>query len=150
MFLAVVPVSDAAAASRRWHLNNISRNIFAGFWLPLKTVRLKLKQTDLCLKNCSRSTAGWKNIWPRRIRTIDLPIPYHNHCQLVYHALIVPLLQPILYSQQALLQSENNRDHSKMKNESVEKSLEKWMNILEERRKMVKQKMCLKRPKRLQ
>ena len=31
MFLAVVPVSDAAAASRRWHLNNISRNIFAGF-----------------------------------------------------------------------------------------------------------------------
>ena len=40
--------------------------------------------------------------------------------------------------------SENNTDHPKMKNERVEKSLEKSKNVLEEKRKMVKQKICIK------
>ena len=43
----------------------------------------------------------------------------------------------------ALLQS--NRDHSKMKNESVKKSLEKSKNVLEEKRKTVKRKICIKK-----
>ena len=47
--------------------------------------------------------------------------------------------------QQALLRSESNRDHSKMKNENVKKLLEKSKNILEEKRKMVKQKNCIKK-----
>ena len=42
----------------------------------------------------------------------------------------------------ALLQS--NRDHSKMKNESVKKSLEKSKNVLE-KRKTVKRKICIKK-----
>ena len=40
--------------------------------------------------------------------------------------------------------SESNRDHSKMKNESV-KSLEKSKNVLEAKRKMVKPKICTKK-----
>ena len=41
--------------------------------------------------------------------------------------------------------SEDKRDHhSKMKNESVKKSLEKSRNVIEEKRKMVKRKICIK------
>ena len=36
-------------------------------------------------------------------------------------------------------------DHSKMKNESVKKSHEKSKNVLEEKRRMVKQKVCIKK-----
>ena len=39
---------------------------------------------------------------------------------------------------------------SKMKSESVKKSLEKSKNVLEEKRQMVKQKICIKTPTRLQ
>ena len=56
------------------------------------------------------------------------------------------MVQPILL-QQALLQSAGNRDPSKMKSESVKKSLEKSKNVLEEKRKMVKQKICIKKTK---
>ena len=43
----------------------------------------------------------------------------------------------------ALLRS--NRDHSKMKNESVKKSLEKSKNVLEEKRKIVKRQIYIKK-----
>ena len=43
----------------------------------------------------------------------------------------------------ALLRS--NRDHSKMKNESEKKSLEKSKNVLEQERKSVKRKICIKK-----
>ena len=62
---------------------------------------------------------------PTVIRTIDLPLNHHMHLQLGYLSLIVAMLQPSLYQQQALLRSESNRGHSKMKNESVKKSLVK-------------------------
>ena len=42
-------------------------------------------------------------------------------------------------------QSENNRDNSKMKNESVKKSLENSNNVLKETRKIVRQKKCIKK-----
>ena len=60
-----------------------------------------------------------------------------------YDSLTSAILQRILYKQQALLRS--NTDHSKMKNESVKKSLEKSKNVLEEKRKMVKRKICIKK-----
>ena len=44
------------------------------------------------------------------------------------------MLQPILYYQPALLRSESNRDQSKMKNQSVKKSLEKSKNVQEKRK----------------
>ena len=72
---------------------------------------------------------------PTVIRTIDLPLNHHMHLQLCYLSLIVAMLQPSLYQQQALLRSESNRGHSKMKNESVKKSLVKSKNVLEEKRK---------------
>ena len=53
------------------------------------------------------------------------------------------MLQLILHYQQALLRS--TRDHSKMMNESVKKSLEKSKNVLEEKRKIVKRKICIKK-----
>ena len=53
------------------------------------------------------------------------------------------MLKSFLYWKQALLRS--NRDHSKMKNESVKKLLEKSKNVLDEKRKIVKQKTCIKR-----
>ena len=43
----------------------------------------------------------------------------------------------------ALLRS--NRDHSKMKNESVKESLEKSQNVPEEKFKIVKIKICIKK-----
>ena len=42
------------------------------------------------------------------------------------------------------LRSESNGDYSKMKNEGVKKSFEKSKNVLEEKRKIVKQKNCIK------
>ena len=60
-----------------------------------------------------------------------------------YDSLTSAILQRILYKQQALLRS--NTDHSKMKNESVKKSLEKSKNVLEEKRKMFKRKICIKK-----
>ena len=52
-------------------------------------------------------------------------------CPLGYQPLVA-MLQPIFfYWQQAVLRGESNRDHSKMKNESVKKSLEKSKNVLE-------------------
>ena len=53
----------------------------------------------------------------------------------------------ILYKQQALFLSESKRDHSKIKDESVKKSLEKSKNVLEEKRKMFKRKICIKKIK---
>ena len=41
--------------------------------------------------------------------------------------------------------SDNNRDHSKMKHESLKTSLEKSKNVLEEKRKVVKRKICIKK-----
>ena len=40
--------------------------------------------------------------------------------------------------------SESYRDHSKMKNKSVKKSFEKSQNVLEEKRTIVEQKICIK------
>ena len=82
---------------------------------------------------------GAKNFSPAGIRTTALPIhsPTTNHCatdHIPYSATEFIL---------ALLQS--NRDHSKMKNESVKKSLEKSKNVLEEKRKTVKRKICIKK-----
>ena len=78
---------------------------------------------------------GAKTVAHTGIRTMDLPIPHQQHCPLGYPVLIVAILQPIFYQQQALLRSESNRDPSKRKHESVKKSLEKPKNILEEKRK---------------
>ena len=47
--------------------------------------------------------------------------------------------------QQALLRSESNSDISKMKNQSMKKSLEKSNNVLEEKRKTVKRNYCMKK-----
>ena len=63
------------------------------------------------------------------------PNPHQNHCPLAYQSLLDARLQSILFQQQALLQSESNRDNSKLKNESVKKSLEKSKNAPEENRK---------------
>ena len=56
------------------------------------------------------------------IRTMDLPLPNKKHCPLGYQSLLVAMLQSFLFQQQALLLSENKKDHSKMKNESVKKT----------------------------
>ena len=64
------------------------------------------------------------------LRTADPP---PEALPLGYQAPIFAMLQPISYQQQALLESENNRDQSKMKNESVKKSLEKSKIVLEEK-----------------
>ena len=85
-----------------------------------------------------------KTVDPDGIPTTDLPIHNQMHWPLGYHAIVFDMLQPTSYEQQALLRSENNRDHSKMKNESVKKSLEKSKNVLEEKRKMVQQKIFVK------
>ena len=45
----------------------------------------------------------------------------------------------------AFIRSESNRDHSKIKNETVKKSPEKSKNVLEEKRKMVKRNICIKK-----
>ena len=45
-----------------------------------------------------------------------------SRCNLI-QALLVAMLQSILFQQQALLRSESNRDNSKMKNKSVKKSI---------------------------
>ena len=58
---------------------------------------------------------------------------------------IFTMLQPTFYWQQAFLRSESNRGHSKMKNESAKRSLEKPKNVLEEKRKVVKRKICIKK-----
>ena len=68
------------------------------------------------------------------ISTTDHPLHIQLHSPLGYQSLVCTILA------KALLRSENNRDHSKMKNESVKKSLEKSKNVPEEKRKMVKQK----------
>ena len=59
-----------------------------------------------------------------------------NHCAANH----LPLL--CCNPSEALLRS--NRDHSKMKNESVKKSLEKSKNV-QEKRKIVKHKICIKK-----
>ena len=66
------------------------------------------------------------------ISTMDLPLPHHKHCPLGYQALPVAMLESVLLQQRALLRSESNRDHSKMKNEGVKNS-------------MLKQKICIKK-----
>ena len=86
---------------------------------------------------------GAKNIDPTGIRTTDLPIHGHPHYPLRYDSLNFPMKRPISYLQQALLRS--TRDNSKMMNESVKKSLEKAKNVLEEKHKIVKQKICIKK-----
>ena len=93
------------------------------------------------IQGLPRSNYGCKKFFPRRDS---------NHCppdpqpQLLTTALQITYLT---YSAAefilALLQS--NRDHSKMKNESVKKSLEKSKNVLEEKRKTVQQKICIKK-----
>ena len=62
---------------------------------------------------------------------MDLQLPHQKHYPLGYQALLVSMLQSILFQQQALLRSESNRENSKMKNESVKKSLEKSKNVQE-------------------
>ena len=59
------------------------------------------------------------------------------------HSAIMPFL--LLCWIQIYFRSESNRDHSKMKNESVKKSVEKSKNVLEEKRKIVKRKFCIKK-----
>ena len=49
-----------------------------------------------------------------------------------------------LYISNKLYFGVSNRDHSKMTNESVKRSLEKSKNVLEEKSKMVKPKICIK------
>ena len=39
----------------------------------------------------------------------------------------------------------SKRDHSKMKNKSVKRSLEKSKNVLEEKRKIIKRQVCIKK-----
>ena len=65
------------------------------------------------------------------IWTTDLQLPDQKHCALGYQALLFAMLQSILFQQQASLRSESNRDHSKMKNESVKKSLEKSRDFVQ-------------------
>ena len=47
-----------------------------------------------------------------------------------------------LYISNTLYFGVSNRDHSKMKNKSVKKSLEMTKNVLEKKRKKVKRKIC--------
>ena len=92
---------------------------------------------------------GAKNVEHAGMRTIDIPVLHQKYYPLGYQALLFDMLQSILYSQQVLLQSENNSDHLKMKNESVIKSLEKLKKVLEEKRKNGQAKSSQK-PTRLQ
>ena len=78
------------------------------------------------------------------IRTMDFPIAHQNHYPLGYQALLFAMLPAISNKQQAILPSENSRDHSQMKNESVKKLLEKSKNVLAEKCKTVRQKICIK------
>ena len=79
------------------------------------------------------------------LRTMNLPIPQQKYCPLGFQALDFGMLQSLLYQQQAVLQSANKRDHSKMKNENVKKSLEKSKNVLEEKCKKGQAKNLLKK-----
>ena len=88
---------------------------------------------------------GAKIVKHNGIRTTPLPIPHQKQSPLGYQAFFVAHLQSILFEQKALPLSESKRDHSKMKNKSVTKSLEKSKNLLEEKRKMVERKNCIKK-----
>ena len=88
---------------------------------------------------------GAKKFFPRRDSN---PCPPDPQPQLTIALQITNLFYSATEFILALLQS--NKDHSKMKNESVKKSLEKSKNVLEEKRKTVKRKICIKRHTRLQ
>ena len=78
--------------------------------------------------------AGGKTVAYAGIRTLDLPIPHQKHYPLGYQPCYCFYAAIVFISAPALLRSESNRDHSKMKNESVKKSLEKSKKVLEEKR----------------
>ena len=111
----------------------------------IETENIKHKPTNVGRIIALERQAGGQKFATTGIRTIDLTLRNHMPWRLCYLSLSFSLLQPNLNWQQALLRSENNRDHSKIKNESVKKSLEKCKNVLEEKRKMVKQKFCMKK-----
>ena len=117
---------------------------------PEQTVsRLKHKPTNVGRIALERQ-AGGKISHPTGIRTIDLPLHNHMLCRMCYFppCFCYAATDFILATS---FRSESNRDHSKMKNESMKKSLEKSKNVLEEKCKMVKRKICIKRrPTRLQ
>ena len=75
---------------------------------------------------------GAKIVEHAAIRNKDFPIPRQKHCSLGYQPFRYAAIDFILAT--ILLRSESNREHSKMKNKSVKKSLEKSKNVLEEKR----------------
>ena len=66
-----------------------------------------------------------------------------NHCAMSH--LISHTATDYIFISNKLYFEETNRHHSKMKDESVKKSLEKSNNVLEEKRKIVKRKICIQR-----
>ena len=80
------------------------------------------------------------------VGTTHLSIPDQKHCPIGYQALLVAMLPLISFKQQALLRSESNRDHSKIKDESVKKTLEKSCECSRKEQK----RSSAKRPLRLQ
>ena len=87
---------------------------------------------------------GAKDLSPAWIRTTDLPIHSHTHQQLGYKSLNF-LNSATDFITATRFNSEQSGNHSKMKNKSVRRSLEKSKNILEEKRKNVKQKKFAKK-----
>ena len=75
---------------------------------------------------------GAKIVDHAEIRTMDLRIPRQNYNQNISGHSFAMLR--LLFDEQAF-RSECNRDHPKLKKESVKKSLEKSKNVLEEKRK---------------
>ena len=82
------------------------------------------------------------------IQNIDLPLHNQKHCPLGYQALLLAAIDFILAT--ALLRSESRKRLLKKEEGTREKSLQKSKNVLEEKRKMAKWKICIKRPTRLQ
>ena len=66
------------------------------------------------------------------------------HSLLGYQPLTFVMMQTTSLAT-SLLRSESNRDHSKMKNESVKKSIQTSKNLLEEKHKMVNRKIGIKK-----
>ena len=71
-------------------------------------------------------------------------------CQMVRKVAIIRIMILISTYKHKPTNRPSTTDHSKMMNESVKKSLEKSTNVLEEKRKIVKRKICIKKDTRLQ
>ena len=84
-----------------------------------------------------------KNLALNGIQTLAPTIHDQPHQSLRYVSLIFINCDHFYFSNK-LYFGERNRDHSKMINESVKNSLEKSRNVLEEKSKIVKQKICIK------